>query len=118
MIAGQGLNLAYVTSMDIAADPHLLDGASALVSMGHDEYWTPAERANVTAARNSGVNLAFMGANACFRRTRLQSSPLGSARQVVCYKTDYTAGPDVRQGPARRSPATGASRRTPTRSPR
>ena len=47
-----GLDLAYVTSMDIAADPHLLDGASALVSMGHDEYWTPAERANVTAARD------------------------------------------------------------------
>ena len=37
-----GLDLAYVTSMDIDADPHLLDGASALVSMGHDEYWTPA----------------------------------------------------------------------------
>ncbi len=27
-----GLPLAYVTSMDIAADPHLLDGASALIS--------------------------------------------------------------------------------------
>ena len=41
-----GLPLAYVTSMDIAADPHLLDGASALISLGHDEYWSPAERAN------------------------------------------------------------------------
>ena len=100
MIAGQGLNLAYVSSMDIAADPHLLDGASALVSMGHDEYWTPEERANVTAARNSGVNLAFMGANACFRRTRLQSSPLGSARQVVCYKTDYPQDPEYGKDPA------------------
>ncbi len=88
-----GLPLAYVTSMDIAADPHLLDGASALISMGHDEYWTPEERANVTAARNKGVNLAFLGANAVFRRTRLQSSSLGSARQVVCYKTDYTQDP-------------------------
>jgi hypothetical protein len=88
-----GLDLAYATSMDIAADPHLLDGASALVSMGHDEYWTPAERANVTAARNRGVNLAFLGANAMFRRTRLRSSPLGEARQVVCYKSDYQRDP-------------------------
>jgi N,N-dimethylformamidase beta subunit-like protein len=88
-----GLDLAYVTSMDIDADPRLLTGASALVSMGHDEYWTPAERANVTAARNSGVNLAFLGANAMFRRTRLQSSPLGAARQVVCYKSDYPQDP-------------------------
>ena len=101
MVADQGgLNLAYVTSMDIAADPHLLDGASALISMGHDEYWTPQERANVTAARNKGVNLAFMGANAVFRRTRLQSSALGSARQVVCYKTDYTQDPEYGKDPS------------------
>jgi hypothetical protein len=93
MLADGGLKLAYVTSMDISADPNLLDGASALVSMGHDEYWTPQERANVTAARDKGVNLAFMGANAVFRRTRLQSSTLGPARQVVCYKTDYTQDP-------------------------
>ena len=94
-----GLDLAYVTSMDIAADPHLLDGASALVSMGHDEYWTPEERANVTAARDNGVNLAFLGANAVFRRTRLEPSALGSARRVVCYKTDYTQDPLYREDP-------------------
>ena len=94
-----GLNPAYVTSMDIAADPHLLDGASALLSLGHDEYWTPEERANVTAARNAGVNLAFLGANALFRRTRLQSSALGAAREVVCYKTAYTDDPLYRKDP-------------------
>ena len=88
-----GLPLAYVTDADIAADPHLLDGASALISMGHDEYWTPAERAHVTAARDAGVNLAFLGANALFRRTRLEATPLGGARLIVCYKTDYTADP-------------------------
>jgi hypothetical protein len=88
-----GLDLAYVTGMDIAADPHLLDGASALISMGHDEYWTPAERANVTAARDKGVNLAFMGANAMFRRTRLGATTLGDARLVICYKTAYTQDP-------------------------
>ncbi len=95
-----GLELAYATSMDIAADPHLLDGASALVSMGHDEYWTPAERANVTAARDRGVNLAFFGANAMFRRTRLQPSALGEAREVVCYKTDYPNDPMYGKEPA------------------
>jgi hypothetical protein len=84
-----GLPLAYVTGMDIAADPHLLDGASALISGGHDEYWTPAERSNVTAARNAGANLAFLGANAMFRRTRLDSG----GRLVICYKTSYTEDP-------------------------
>jgi len=94
-----GLDLAYVTSMDIDADPHLLDGASALISMGHDEYWTPRERANVTAARDKGVNLAFLGANAMFRRTRLQPTALGTAREVVCYKTDYRADPEYAKDP-------------------
>jgi hypothetical protein len=88
-----GLPLAYVTSMDIAADPGLLDGASALVSLGHDEYWSPGERTHVTAARNAGVNLAFLGANCCFRRTRLESTALGSYRLVTCYKTSYLDDP-------------------------
>jgi len=88
-----GLPLAYVTNLDLAADPQLLDGASALFSLGHDEYWSPPERANVTAARDAGVNLAFLGANCMFRRTRLASSRLGERRQVICYKTSYTQDP-------------------------
>jgi len=88
-----GLPLAYVTGMDIAADPHLLDGASAVISPGHDEYWTPAERAHVTAARDAGVNLVFLGANAMFRRTRLAATGLGDARLVICYKTSYLQDP-------------------------
>jgi hypothetical protein len=88
-----GLPLSYLTSMDIASDPHCLDAASALISPGHDEYWCPEERATVTAARDRGVNLAFLGANAMFRRTRLAPSPLGANRQIVCYKTSYQLDP-------------------------
>jgi hypothetical protein len=88
-----GLSLAYLTAMDIASDPHSLDGASALVSPGHDEYWSPPERAIVTAARDAGMNIAFLGANAMFRRTRLQPTALGPNRQVVCYKTSYELDP-------------------------
>jgi hypothetical protein len=89
-----GMPLAYASSMDIATDPHLLDGASALFSLGHDEYWSPPERANVTAARNAGTNLAFLGANCCFRRTRLAGSGLGANRLIICYKTSYTQDPE------------------------
>jgi hypothetical protein len=88
-----GLPLAYLTSMEIASDPKALHGASAFVSLGHDEYWSPPERANVTAARNAGVNLAFLGANAMFRRTRLEPTALGPDRLVICYKTSYTQDP-------------------------
>jgi hypothetical protein len=88
-----GLPLAYVTSVDLAADPHLLDGASSLFSLGHDEYWPPPERANVTAARDAGVNIAFLGANCCFRRTRLAPTRLGPDRLIICYKTSYLQDP-------------------------
>ena len=88
-----GLPLAYLTSIDLAADPHALREASALISLGHDEYWTPPERGYVTAARDAGVNIAFLGANAMFRRIRLEPSKLGPNRKVVCYKTSYTLDP-------------------------
>ena len=109
---------AYVTSMDIAADPRLLDGASALVSLGHDEYWTPQERANVTAARDTGRQPGLP------RRERAvppdpAAGAAGRRRPPGGLLQDrLRAGPGVREGPDARSPATGASRRTPTRSPR
>ncbi|MCC3767104.1 hypothetical protein K6I34_003928 [Streptomyces sp. UNOC14_S4] len=88
-----GLPLAYVTSMDLDRDPLLLRGARGVVSLGHDEYWTPAMRDRVTAARDAGTNLAFLGANACFRRIRLERTGLGDRRLVVCYKTDWPLDP-------------------------
>jgi len=88
-----GMPLAYVTNLDIAGDPHLLDGASSVFSLGHDEYWSPPERASVTTARDAGANLAFLGANCCFLRTRLASTRLGPRRLVICYKTSYTQDP-------------------------
>ena len=88
-----GLPLAYTTSMDLDRDPHLLGEAAALISPGHDEYWSPYERAHVTSARNAGVNMAFFGANAMFRRIRLAPTRLGDRRLVICYKTDYPRDP-------------------------
>lgn len=88
-----GLPLAYVTTMDIDREPHLLSGAHGIVSLGHDEYWTPATRARVTAARDAGTNIAFLGANACFRRVRLEHTATGDRRLVVCYKSDWARDP-------------------------
>src|SRR5690242_10618052 len=88
-----GLPLAYLTSMDVDASAGELHGASAVVSPGHDEYWAPPGRAHVTAARDAGVNVAFLGANAMFRRTRLAPTRLGPRRLVICYKTSYLQDP-------------------------
>ncbi|MFI9358908.1 N,N-dimethylformamidase beta subunit family domain-containing protein [Streptomyces lydicus] len=106
-----GIPLAYTTGLDVHLDPSALRGATAVLSLGHDEYWTPQQRRHVTLARDAGTNLAFLGANACFRRVRLEPGPSGAVRTVVCYKTAYRDDPyfaahrdqpthDFRQPPA------------------
>jgi hypothetical protein len=81
-----GLPLAYETDTDIAADPGLLKGARAVISLGHDEYYSASMRRALLDARDAGTNLAFLGANAMYRHIRLASSPLGPDRTVICYK--------------------------------
>jgi hypothetical protein len=83
-----GLPLAYLTDTDLHRDPDLLDGARALISLGHDEYWSPAMRAQVTRARDSGMNVAFLGANAIYRKIRFAGSRLGPDRVEINYKGD------------------------------
>ncbi|WP_436847025.1 N,N-dimethylformamidase beta subunit family domain-containing protein [Streptomyces atratus] len=95
-----GIPLAYTTGVDVHREPGVLHGASAALSLGHDEYWSPQQRDHVTRARDSGTNVAFLGANACFRRIRLERGPTGDARTVVCYKSDYRADPYVTDHPA------------------
>lgn len=84
-----GIPLAYTTGVDIHHDPAVLRGAVSAVTLGHDEYWTPRQRQSMTRARDAGTNLAFLGANTCFRRIRLEAGD----RTVVCYKTDYRHDP-------------------------
>ncbi|MFF4563802.1 N,N-dimethylformamidase beta subunit family domain-containing protein [Streptomyces sp. NPDC001435] len=88
-----GIPLAYSTGLDVHADPTVLDGAAAVVCLGHDEYWTPQQRAHVTQARDAGTNVAFLGANTCFRRIRLEPGRGADDRTVVCYKSAYRADP-------------------------
>lgn len=95
-----GLPLAYADDVDLERDPHLLDGATGVVSMGHDEYYSVAMRANLTRARDAGTNLAFLGANAIYRRIRLESTDLGRNRLEVNYK-DASEDPQSRTHPSR-----------------
>ncbi|MGE9692953.1 N,N-dimethylformamidase beta subunit family domain-containing protein [Streptomyces sp. NRRL F-5630] len=94
-----GIPLAYTTGLDVHRDPGVLKGATTTVALGHDEYWTPEQRRHVTAARDAGTNLVFLGANTCFRRIRLASDTAAAPPAVVCYKTDFTADPYLADHP-------------------
>jgi hypothetical protein len=84
-----GLDVTYWSDLDFAANPDLLKRHRMLVSLGHDEYWSQSMLDGALEARAAGVNFAFLGANACFRHIRVQASPIGPNRQVVCYKDPY-----------------------------
>ena len=47
-----------------------------LFSLGHDEYWSQPMRQGAAQANASGVNLAFLGANACYRQIRMEPSSI------------------------------------------
>jgi hypothetical protein len=82
-----GLPLAYVTDIDLHEDPHLLDSATAVVSPGHDEYYSTAMRDHLTAARDAGSNVLFLGMNAIYRHIRLSETALGPDRLQTDYKS-------------------------------
>ncbi len=88
-----GLDVTYLTDVDLHSNPQRILHHSALLSLGHDEYWSLPMRQGATEARDSGVNLVFFGANACYRRIRLDPSPVGPYRHQICYKTDYREDP-------------------------
>jgi hypothetical protein len=86
LVERAGLDVTYWTDVDLHKHPERLLAHQALVSLGHDEYWSTRMRRGAEAARDHGVNLAFLGANAVFRHIRLRPSPTGPDREEVNYK--------------------------------
>ncbi len=82
-----GLDLTYWTDVDLHAQPGLLTNHACLFSLGHDEYWSSPMRTGAATASAAGVNLAFLGANACYRQIRFQPTSVGVNRLEVCYKS-------------------------------
>lgn len=82
-----GLDVTYWTDVDLHEQPERLTRHNAFVSLGHDEYYTNEMRDGLEVARDDGVNLAFLGANAIYRKIRLEDSPLGSSRREVNYRS-------------------------------
>ncbi|MCU1465192.1 MAG: hypothetical protein JWM72_1120 [Actinomycetia bacterium] len=81
-----GLDVAYTTDIDVQEHPAQLLRHRALISGGHDEYWSVAKRNAVEAARDHGVNIMFLGPNAVYWRIRLEPSRLGANRLEVNYR--------------------------------
>nr|WP_308258296.1 DUF4082 domain-containing protein [Saccharothrix obliqua] len=84
-----GYDLSYTTDVDSARRGHLIKNHQVFMAVGHDEYWSNEQRANVEAARDAGVHLAFLTGNEVFWKTRWEKSIDPSRtdwRTVACFK--------------------------------
>jgi len=75
-----GVPLAWATDVDLADNPELMDGATAVVVGGHAEYWTARTVAHLDRLMDDGTNLAVFGANTMYWRARV------TGRRVVVTK--------------------------------
>ncbi|MEU8241822.1 DUF4082 domain-containing protein [Actinoplanes missouriensis] len=80
-----GYDVSYIAGVDADRNGALLRTHKAFFSVGHDEYWSGAQRANVEAARDAGVHLAFFSGNEVFWKTRWENS----YRTMVTYKETH-----------------------------
>ena len=88
-LEANGYDVSYFTGVDTDRNGGLITKHRVFMSIGHDEYWSGGQRANVEAARLAGVNLAFFSGNEIFWKTRWESSIDGTNtpyRTLVCYK--------------------------------
>ncbi|MFI5894011.1 N,N-dimethylformamidase beta subunit family domain-containing protein [Actinoplanes sp. NPDC051513] len=94
-LESNGYDVSYIAGVDADRSGALLTNHKAFLSVGHDEYWSGQQRANVEAARDAGVNLAFLSGNEVFWKTRWENSTDGSNtayRTMVCYKETHANG--------------------------
>jgi len=85
----QGYDLTYISDVDLHENPAQLLQHHAYLSLGHDEYWTKEMRDGVEYARDHGIGLAFLGANAAYWQMRFEQDSAGVPnRTIVCYKVE------------------------------
>jgi glucose/arabinose dehydrogenase len=101
-LESNGYNVSYTTGVDSDRSGSLIQRHKVFLSVGHDEYWSGPQRANVEAARATGVSLAFFSGNELFWKTRWETSTDASHtayRTLVTYK-ETDAGAKIDPDPA------------------
>ena len=88
-----GYDVSYFSGVDTDRFGASLTNHEVFLSVGHDEYWSGAQRKNVETARDAGVNLQFLSGNEVYWRTRYEPSADSSAtayRTLVSYKETWS----------------------------
>ena len=91
-LESNGYDVTYSTGLDSDRRGALIRNHKVFMSVGHDEYWSGTQRANVEAAREAGVHLAFFSGNDVFWKIRWEPSTDPSHkpyRTLVTYKETH-----------------------------
>lgn len=104
---GEGYDVSYLSNLDTHNHGSRLRRAKGFISVGHDEYWTREMYDHALAARDAGVNLAFLSGNAVYGMVPLLPSAEGQSQRVIRragafvgegsgeeFESTYQAGPD------------------------
>ncbi len=84
---GAGVALDFAVSSDLDHVPGLLDGYALVLSIGHDEYWSAAQRDRLEAHVAGGGNFASFGGNTMFWQVRHEDADGdGEPDTMVCHK--------------------------------
>ncbi|MFD7311186.1 DUF4082 domain-containing protein [Promicromonospora sp. NPDC059942] len=87
-----GYDVTYISGVDTDRDGARLLDHKAFLSVGHDEYWSAAQRTAVERARDAGVHLGFFAGNDMYWHTRWEPSAVGTPsdhRTLVSYKETW-----------------------------
>jgi hypothetical protein len=84
-LEANGYDVSYFTGVDSDRRGAEIAEHDAFLSVGHDEYWSAAQRDHVEAARDAGVDLAFFSGNEIFWKTRWADNH----RTLVSYKESH-----------------------------
>ncbi|MPZ20455.1 MAG: DUF4082 domain-containing protein [Luteitalea sp.] len=91
-LEANGYDVSYSTGIDSDRRGAEILEHKVFLSVGHDEYWSAAQRMHVENARAAGVHLAFFSGNEVFWKTRWENSiasGAGAYRTLVCYKETH-----------------------------
>jgi hypothetical protein len=114
-----GYPVGYTTSESIDGDPAQVQGARALIDVGHSEYWSTRDEQAFVAAREAGTSLIFISSDTLAWRVRFAAASAASSQagerdhRIVAYKQFASLDPDraARSGmfPLGGAPLTGSA---------
>ena len=92
---GAGYTFDYAVSSDLDDDPDALDGYAAMVSVGHDEYWSAPQRDTLERHLADGGHLASFSGNTMFWQVRLTDDGAMICHKYSAHRVDPVLGTEA-----------------------